>query len=890
MKVKNIDKIRGRISKRKTKSYLYTFISIFSLFFFMFFISLIVNANIAFASPPSISIVSPSYNITSNQDIKIIAIISSNSTLENCTYKIDLNETNFNCSSDYFVFNKTVTLGEGTHTLEICAYDNANTSLCKSKSFEIDITPPTILMISPENGTIIKSKNVKLEVVTNEKSTCYAKRNSNEIKLSSLDKLLHSTILTSLQEGQYTYSIRCEDLAHNTKQSSTTFIVNLPPITSLNIEGNVPFEDGTYLFKQGTYKLVITSNEPLSEANLYYIFNDEVAKHTISLVPSNNNKWWEGYFVVGPSQNLKAGIFTYTIKDYDGNIAEITSNNFIIDTQAPEAPDGINYNYNNETLTITCHHPHPEDVAHYRVYKKDSKDVDYSNFITEVDNCTYTEEIEEGKTYYYRISAVDKAGNEGPLSKEIKVFIPKKQIIEKFDPVTEEKINETKRQANVLLLDIENAITELEAKQGDEKEIINTLGILATLRGIKNKLNNVKSRIEDLSPSMDSKDIDEVLSSINNQLDAYKKATPISIEIFSKKTWTQNNNEGTSNLLFQKYYEKYGKGNENYGLYLQNIKALMDSISIEATAFKVRLIYESGDEKVFVVIRKHISYNDINNIKQIIEYIPKSIASNVNKITFEIQPRVIEEDPIVMWDISKLGEREITYYVETDNLEEFQNSFTLLVPVVEQQQVSELTGFAVAPLSISNIKEFLLSNLIIIVLAISVLGIGAYYIYLKNTYEEDLTYNNLQGYEARPIKSSAVNINENAPLPTRDTNFKIRLYNELLRQYNTLKRSPLIQHKQRAISLSRELQRLYTEIQIEKLIEEGKQALRHGDIVYLDTILPTLRSLFKACKHAGSKPEYNAWVEQHIASFSEFISNHDPFTNKVHLFEKITKI
>ena len=61
-----------------------------------------------------------------------------------------------------------------------------------------------------------------------------------------------------------------------------------------------------------------------------------------------------------------------------------------------------------------------EDIDEFKIYRSTSPGVGYTDFHTETENEPFRDRgVEKGKTYYYRVTAIDKAGNEASLSKEV---------------------------------------------------------------------------------------------------------------------------------------------------------------------------------------------------------------------------------------------------------------------------------------------------------------------------------------------------------------------------------------------------------------------------------------------------------------------------------------
>ncbi|MCD6589647.1 hypothetical protein J7K74_00465 [Candidatus Woesearchaeota archaeon] len=817
-----------------------------------------------------IDIISPEKDITNETQIKLISTIVSTSNLVDCNYSVDQETHSINCSTTSYVLNTTLNLSqEGRHFIQICARDESNQTSCEQKEIEIDYTAPSIVLVNPSNGEEINEKEVKLEVVTDEESKCRYSDNPENFEsmdaMDTLNNLLHKTLLVGLEEGEYNYYVKCRDRAGNIVSITTNFIVNLPPEVSVYIEEETPKKDDTYILKAGTYTIVLEASEPIKTASLYYQFNDESAKHVINLISTEDKKKWKGYLIISKGTQNKAGSFYYSVKDYDDLSSSGSETMFLVDTIPPDMVDSFGYNYENNTVVLKWHHPYQDEVEKYRLYKKDKPGVGYTDLLSEIESDTYEDvNIEEGETYYYRVSAVDAAGNEGTLSQELKVVIPvKEEEKPRLDPEVEKRLNDTKRDINLLLLDIENTITELDSKDGEEADMISILGLTASLRGIKNKVNSLKNQLGAIDASMDKSEAMNRLSNIEKSIETYKAAIPKTLEIISKKSWIQGGVEQEP-LIVEKYMLVKKKTKEGYNDYLSRVKQLEDEVIINGEAWKVRVIYLDGKEKEYIVIEKNVDYREFTGKEDIVEYIPKTLSTSSDGIIFKTTPKIIEKDPIVYWDYGSITGR-ITYYLEGSDLGEVLNTKTLVMPVIEED--NSITGAAVT--ENTGIIRTIWDNIIMITGIIAILGLVAYYyFYIRPS---SPLIDQQQGEITTMIE----------PSNSQDLSLKIKTYNNLLRHYNTVRKTsdPLLRNN--ALLLANRLKALYTEIMLELKLREAEMAARNKDIATLSYLLDDIEELYDRAKSIGASQELIYRANKELHTFKRFIVENDPFTTRM---------
>ncbi len=90
-----------------------------------------------------------------------------------------------------------------------------------------------------------------------------------------------------------------------------------------------------------------------------------------------------------------------------------------IDTRAPDSLEKIYATGRDHHVSITWESSNAQDIMGYRIYRSGSPITGYES-IAETEFLTYLDHnLENKQTYYYKVVAYDKAGNESPFSKEI---------------------------------------------------------------------------------------------------------------------------------------------------------------------------------------------------------------------------------------------------------------------------------------------------------------------------------------------------------------------------------------------------------------------------------------------------------------------------------------
>lgn len=92
---------------------------------------------------------------------------------------------------------------------------------------------------------------------------------------------------------------------------------------------------------------------------------------------------------------------------------------------------------------------------------------------------------------------------------------------------------------------------------------------------------------------------------------------------------------------------------------LKNTQKLRNKTTINKT-----IKYDEKENKSEIIITIKPKKGEIIRNLTIIEEIPKNIAENANELEFNIQPIILEEDPLIMWSFAKVDEElTLTYKV-----------------------------------------------------------------------------------------------------------------------------------------------------------------------------------------------------------------------------------
>lgn len=171
----------------------------------------------------------PYINVTFDEPATIIL-----SRINSSTSDITFN-TQYTADRQTYFFIPTLPLSEGTYTFSVRAKDNLDTTMpdVKTKTFVVDITPPTMTLQSPEDGDYSLQPTMQVIFNFSEKAlldeVAVNNMSLNASTFASVDNRLFAKS-QNFSDGSKTLGIIAHDYAGNTIYSITAFIVDAIPL------------------------------------------------------------------------------------------------------------------------------------------------------------------------------------------------------------------------------------------------------------------------------------------------------------------------------------------------------------------------------------------------------------------------------------------------------------------------------------------------------------------------------------------------------------------------------------------------------------------------------------------------------------------------------------
>ncbi|WXG41878.1 MAG: Ig-like domain-containing protein [Candidatus Freyarchaeum deiterrae] len=181
-------------------------------------------------TPPTVTITSPSNGTLFNTSSVMVNWTGSDANSGIAYFEVRIDEgswTNVSASPSYTFTSVT----NGTHTVDVVAFDLAGNNATASVSFNVDTIPPTVTITSPTMGVLLNTSSVTVNWTGSDDTgiSYYEVRNDSSSWINMGTSTSYT--FTSLSDGSHTVYVMAFDLAGNNATTSVSFTVDTTPPT-----------------------------------------------------------------------------------------------------------------------------------------------------------------------------------------------------------------------------------------------------------------------------------------------------------------------------------------------------------------------------------------------------------------------------------------------------------------------------------------------------------------------------------------------------------------------------------------------------------------------------------------------------------------------------------
>lgn len=618
-----------------------------------------------------------------------------------------------------------IDLPDGIYMWNVRCWDRARHTgqALFSRIITVDTTAPSATVTSPTS--MLTNPNALLEVITSEKAECryaIAADYSSMSLFGITGDVLHQQMLANLGEGSHTYYVICQDFSGNKMDAQAVRIdVHLLPTAKITL--------GDLITKAGIVNVTLITSKPLSLVPTLS-YNAGLGDVPVSLAGSGTT--WSGNILVTQDIGQKVAVFSFKGVDQYGYSGTIITGgqSFIIDTILPGVPSELKVQSNNQSIRIDWYIGE-SDIDHFNVYRAKSTPASYLDFYASSGAQTFIDtNIDNKVTYYYRIAAVDKAGNIGLLSSEIYATAENKESskpsqpeVEPLQPQLMVEANDALKNVQSVELGIELSQQTLGALTGDSKEIALQLKLIDAAASALNRIGELKAQLESLKKQYaDEAEFHRVVSKIKEEAKSLEHSTVNEVKIIEHY---DNINIVSKDQILKaliKITDSVEVKDKQRAKYAEIDERELQDMQINTKLNSVKLVYADGSSKEISVITHLFIYTGTEPAQDsiIVVFIPKSVATSSKELNYlDLSPEVIEDDPVLKWSFLTMGPevQQISYSLDkklgSDDINQLE-----VVPLLDINKIGVAetpTGFAIADVTGGINFWFLLTGILVVI-------------------------------------------------------------------------------------------------------------------------------------------------------------------------------
>ena len=672
--------------------------------------------------PLAITVTAP--NQTDLTDPSPTFSVTTNWAPELCYAVIDGSDTRTLTPTGPTSFTSDLAIADGVHTIQYKCKAGSELPTV-TRTIHIDTTPPAVTASGP-NG-VQTGQYATLTIDTDEISLCrYGTGDAEYGDLPIAMGTTHATrnqVTLLTQPGPQTYFVRCADVLGNAMAVSrvVSFTAQQQPTATVSVAGDEPL-------RAGTYKVTLRADQPLASVpTLTARFTATGAEQGIGLTALDGDAW-EGYLTVRDGIEDASVSFEFSGTAIDGTAGTAVTDGALVEIDAiPPGPiESITIQNTTNGIVLSWFTLDAEEGVEYLIYRADHEGVEYTDEHARSADRSFSDPASGARYYWYRVAAMDRAGNVGPLSAEVYCSsIDPALAPSQLDALTLARIDDEILALQSLLTTADETISALETEANPFKSrIVSDMRLIDQAREARD---DAASAIEELENAKIGSTKSEAESAITNARDVARETRTRLIRRIVPDQETE-----TRQIIDERDIER----NAPYAIatrgdadaHLDAATELQDHITITLRAATFSLWDWNNVEHPYTFVRKRVTLEQPVNDVIIVETIPKSVAEDVDEVTFSASPEVLERDPVVAWRFPVLQEEEYTYSIgRKASLDEVKKTRTIAypAPAAAEPAPSGITGFALLDAGLPG------TDMLLIALgALVIVALGAYYVAL----------------------------------------------------------------------------------------------------------------------------------------------------------------
>jgi hypothetical protein len=507
-------------------------------------------------------------------------------------------------------------------------------------------------------------------------------------------EIIHKKTLTGLSDGVHRYFVRCRDLFDRNNISTETRELEAIFTITNPISAEIILSDP--ILKAGKHEITLqTTKLPISAPQLKYSY-DGITYNPVVLHGQDN--LWKGFLVIPSTLGEEIGSFKFSAQDLEGRAgSQITGDNvFIVDTRSPPLITSLEASGEYGQIKLEWFLDDVEEIEEIKIYKSDSPNVDLTSLYKTLDGSSgdYIDtEVKNGKTYYYRISSLDAAGNAADLSREIyatSLLAETPTTSTGLSPSLVGSVDAFLSEIKFLENDIKNSDDMINGLTETEKDYMKIFKIIDNFASAKSELAALKRTVENYKLTDMTKELlDNKLSSSQIKLSILKKKIPDNFKTLDSLEMTSVSTRETMRKAILEYSPELSPSEID-----KTVKKSLQLIEEENLQIKSKLgvfqatYLDGAREDMSIIEHSLISELEKNKNSRFILRLPSG-SLDLSSLSIKNIDYTPEQEGLVSFETDTKG---ITYTLnqklDTQILKEISVSL-----IISQEESIPLTGY-----------------------------------------------------------------------------------------------------------------------------------------------------------------------------------------------------
>ena len=519
----------------------------------------------------------------------------------------------------------------------------------------------------------VKSSSVLFRLNTPNETNCYYTAIKHAVPQTSFENnygIRHEQLINNFEDGVHRYYFKCQNVSDSPSPVlEVVFIVNAPVFGEIKISKTPPL-------KEGTYELTLTTSKQVSKTpKLDYSF-DGISYKPIVLQGSGNI--WKGYLIIESNLREAIGSFRFEAEDLSGIRGNelIGDSVFLVDTIKPPVVETIEVM--GDVGQIRLKWFYEKEFEKFNIYKSKDPNVGYIHLYKTISEKEFIDnDVEKGKTYYYRISAIDKADNIGDLSREISATALLGTSVQETGLRIElrGKVDNFISEVNFAIQLIDSIKSSISLREQKDRGLFQFLKLDKDLDSAKSELNSIKRDAESYKlQDLTREELDNRLNSVLLKLNIIRKNIPENLVIVDEVKYPVSSSEGEIQEAILNYNQLIDEKEYKKSISLTEEMIRDSRIKILTSVYLIEVSYLDGTRKDFTIVEHEInSLLEKEENSFFILKIPRSVAEKASDLKInDIQYEIIKDDVVAFYSDAKKISYSINKKTNFDAIKEVQ--------------------------------------------------------------------------------------------------------------------------------------------------------------------------------------------------------------------------